>query len=56
MQQKYQTAAFIISHDMDSVRNVADRVALLADGRCYAQGTYQELAQHQDQRVNEFFT
>ena len=56
VQQKYQTAAFIISHDMDSVRNVADRVALLADGRCYAQGTYQERAQHQDQRVNEFFT
>ncbi len=56
VQQKYQTAAFIISHDMHSVRLVADRVALLADGRCYAQGTYQQLTQHQDPRVNEFFT
>ncbi|MBU6123282.1 ABC transporter ATP-binding protein [Hymenobacter siberiensis] len=55
VQQKYQTAAFIISHDMDSVRLVADRVAMLADGRCYAQGTYQELAKHEDPRVNEFF-
>ena len=55
VQQKYQTAAFIISHDMDSVRLVADRVALLADGRCYAQGTYAELARHDDPRVHDFF-
>ena len=55
VQQKYQTAALIISHDMDSVRLTADRVALLADGRCYAQGTYAELAEHADPRVNDFF-
>ncbi|OGX88864.1 ABC transporter ATP-binding protein [Hymenobacter glacialis] len=55
VQQKYQTAAFVISHDMDSVRLVADRVALLADGRCYAQGTYAELAKHEDPRVHAFF-
>ena len=55
VQQKYQTAAFIISHDMDSVRLVADRIALLADGRCYAQGTYEELARHEDPRVHDFF-
>ncbi|SET37603.1 ABC transporter ATP-binding protein [Hymenobacter actinosclerus] len=55
VQQQYQTAAFIISHDMDSVRLVADRIALLADGGCYAQGTYEELARHEDPRVNDFF-
>ncbi|SFP94724.1 ABC transporter ATP-binding protein [Hymenobacter arizonensis] len=55
VQLKYRTAAFIISHDMDSVRGSADRVALLADGRCYAQGTYAELAKHADPRVNDFF-
>ncbi|GAB3841157.1 ABC transporter ATP-binding protein [Hymenobacter jeollabukensis] len=55
VQQKYNTAAFIISHDMDCVRLVADRVALLADGRCYAQGTYEELAHDPDQRIHEFF-
>ncbi|SDY59940.1 ABC transporter ATP-binding protein [Hymenobacter psychrophilus] len=56
VQQKYNTAAFIISHDMDSVRLVADRVALLAEGGCYAQGTYEELARHEDPRVHDFFT
>ncbi|OWP62300.1 ABC transporter ATP-binding protein [Hymenobacter amundsenii] len=55
VQQKYNTAALIISHDMDCVRLTADRVALLAEGRCYAEGTYEQLQQHPDPRVNEFF-
>ena len=55
VQQKYQTAAFIISHDMDSVRLVADRIAMLADGRCFAQGTYEQLTKHEDPQVNQFF-
>ncbi|MDO7852452.1 ABC transporter ATP-binding protein [Hymenobacter convexus] len=55
VQQKYRTSALIISHDMSCVRLVADRVVLLVDGRCYAKGTYEELANKLDPKVREFF-
>lgn len=55
MQRKYHTASIIISHDMHSVRMVADRVALLMDGRCYAEGEYDQLANSTDKNISEFF-
>ncbi len=55
VQQKYNTSALIISHDMNCVRLTADRVALLVDGRCYAAGTYEELARSEDPKVHAFF-
>ena len=55
VQQKYNTSALIISHDMNCVRLTADRVALLVDGRCYAGGTYEELAHNDDPKIHEFF-
>ena len=55
VQQKYNTSALIISHDMNCVRLTADRVALLVNGRCYAGGTYEELARNEDSKVHEFF-
>ena len=55
VQQKYNTSALIISHDMNCVRLTADRVALLVDGRCYAEGTYEELQQQDDPQIHEFF-
>ena len=55
VQQKYNTSALIISHDMACVRLTADRVAVLIDGRCYAGGTYEELSQSPDPKIHEFF-
>ena len=55
VQQKYNTSALIISHDMNCVRLTADRVALLVDGRCYTEGTYEELRQREDPHMHEFF-
>jgi phospholipid/cholesterol/gamma-HCH transport system ATP-binding protein len=55
VQQKYNTSALIISHDMNCVRLTADRVALLVDGRCYAGGTYEELAHNEDPIIHAFF-
>ncbi|UOQ96494.1 ATP-binding cassette domain-containing protein [Hymenobacter sp. 5317J-9] len=55
VQQKYHTSALVISHDMSCVRLVADRVVLLVDGRCYAEGSYEELAVAADPKVHEFF-
>ncbi len=55
VQIKYGTSALIISHDMSCVRLTADRVALLAEGRCYAEGTYDELRTRDDPSVHDFF-
>jgi len=53
--KKYKTSSIIISHDMNCVKNTADRVVLLLDGKCYAQGTYQEFESSDDENIKQFF-
>ncbi|WP_208646774.1 ABC transporter ATP-binding protein [Pedobacter jejuensis] len=55
LQKKYKTSSIIISHDMNCVRNIADRVVLLLEGMCYAQGTYETLEASSDPKINQFF-
>ena len=55
VQQKYRTSALIISHDLACVRLTADRVALLAEGRCYAEDTFAGLEKNPDPVVHDFF-
>ena len=55
IQQKYNTAALIITHDMDCARVISNRVVILIDGINYAEGTYQELYQLKDPKVQAFF-
>ncbi len=37
------TTVFITSHDLDGVERLADRVAILSDGRLVVEGTMEEL-------------
>jgi phospholipid/cholesterol/gamma-HCH transport system ATP-binding protein len=53
--KKYNTSSIIISHDLNCVKIVADRIVMLIDGLCYADGTYEELKQNTDKKVREFF-
>jgi len=55
MKKKYNTSSIIISHDMNCVRDTADKVVLLLDGKCYAQGTYTEFLESADIKVKQFF-
>lgn len=55
IQKKYNTSSIIISHDINCVKIVANRVVMLIDGKCYATGTYNELENSKDQRVKQFF-
>jgi phospholipid/cholesterol/gamma-HCH transport system ATP-binding protein len=55
IQKKYKSSSLIISHDMTCVRLAADRVVVLADGRCYAEGTYEALKKSNDPKVKQFF-
>jgi phospholipid/cholesterol/gamma-HCH transport system ATP-binding protein len=55
IQQKYQTSSIIITHDMGCAKIVADRILVLVDGVCYAQGTYDELNNSDDPKIRPFF-
>jgi phospholipid/cholesterol/gamma-HCH transport system ATP-binding protein len=55
IQEKYQTSSVIISHDMKCVKLVANRIAMLIDGKCYAVGTYDELSASNDEKIRQFF-
>jgi phospholipid/cholesterol/gamma-HCH transport system ATP-binding protein len=55
MGEKYNTSALIISHDMNCIRMTADRIIMLIDGTCYAQGSYEELKKNNDPKVKQFF-
>lgn len=55
IQKKYHTSSIIITHDMNCVKNTADRIALLLDGKCYAQGTYLNFKNSEDKCIKQFF-
>lgn len=55
LQKKYKTSSIIISHDMTCVKNTSDRVVLLLDGRCYTDGTFDELKNSTDEHIKQFF-
>jgi len=55
LQRKYHTSSIIISHDMNCVKNISDRVVLLLDGKCYADGTYESLESSSDEKIKQFF-
>lgn len=53
--RKYHASSIIISHDMRCIKYTADRIIVLIDGKCYAQGTYAELERSSDPSVQSFF-
>ena len=55
VQKKYNASSIIISHDMNCVKMASDRVIVLIDGKCYANGKYEELKRNTDPKVKQFF-
>ncbi len=55
VQKKYNTAAIIITHDVECARITANRMMVIKDGKCAAEGTFDELAASEDELVNSFF-
>jgi phospholipid/cholesterol/gamma-HCH transport system ATP-binding protein len=53
--KKYNTSSIVISHDLNCVKIVADRIVMLIDGKCYAQGSFEELKNSGDKQVKQFF-
>jgi phospholipid/cholesterol/gamma-HCH transport system ATP-binding protein len=55
VQEKYNTSSIIISHDLNCVKVVANRIAMLIDGVCYAIDTFDNLEQSKDPIIQPFF-
>lgn len=55
LQIKNNSSSFIISHDMNCVKNASHRIIMLIDGMCYAVGTYDELIKSNDKKIKQFF-
>ncbi|MFO7823878.1 MAG: ATP-binding cassette domain-containing protein, partial [Cyclobacterium sp.] len=55
IQEKYNTASIIISHDMNCIRMTANRIIMLIEGKNYAEGTFENLIKNRDPKVREFF-
>jgi len=55
IKKKYNTSSLIISHDMNCVRMASDRIVVLIEGKCFANGTYDQLTRNRDPKVKQFF-
>ncbi len=55
VQKKYNTSSLVITHDLRCIHDVADRVAVLIDGKCYTVAPYDELSKSTDKKIMPFF-
>ena len=55
VQKKYNTSSIIITHDIECVRLTANRIIVINDGKCAAEGTYDELTKSADPWIRSFF-
>jgi phospholipid/cholesterol/gamma-HCH transport system ATP-binding protein len=55
VQKKYNTTSVIITHDIECTRLTANRIIVLKDGVCAAEGTFDELEKSADPWVRSFF-
>ena len=55
IKKKYQTSSIIITHDLECAQITADRIVVINDGECVAEGTYDELEHSKNDLVQLFF-
>lgn len=55
IQKKYKTSSIIITHDIECVRTVADRIIMLHEGKVYMEGTLNDFEASKDELVQSFF-
>ena len=55
VQKKYKTSSLIITHDLKCAKTTGNKIKLLKDGNFYAEGTYDELENNEDEVVRQYF-
>jgi phospholipid/cholesterol/gamma-HCH transport system ATP-binding protein len=54
LQEQYDMASIVVTHDLHSAKTIADRIALLQEGNVLIEGTFSELEKSDDKFVSEF--
>ena len=55
IQKKYNATSIIITHDVECARITANRMVVIKDGECIAEGTFKELSESEDEWIRSFF-
>lgn len=55
VKHKFNTTSIIITHDLSCAKSTGDRIAMLHGGKFIKQGTFDELFDTEDERVNQFY-
>ena len=55
VQKKYNTSSVIITHDIECARLTANRIIVIKEGVCVAEGTFTELKNSNDEWIRSFF-
>jgi len=56
LQQALGLTVFLVTHDLDTLHAVCDRIAVLGDRRVLALGPLEELRQHTHPWIQEYFS
>jgi len=54
LQDEHQVASIVVTHDLLSAKTIADRVALLHEGKVLIEGSFEELENSDNKFVAEF--
>jgi phospholipid/cholesterol/gamma-HCH transport system ATP-binding protein len=55
VRHKFNTTSIIITHDLTCAKTTGDKVAMLFDGRFIKQGTFDEVFNTDDERIQNFY-
>ncbi|GAA4412426.1 ABC transporter ATP-binding protein [Nibrella viscosa] len=55
VQEKHHSTSIVITHDLTCAKMVGNRIAMLLDGRFERQGTFEEVFESDDERVQAFY-
>lgn len=55
VQEDFHTSSIIITHDLTCAKTTGDRVAMLLDGKFVRQGTFEEVFESNDERIQNFY-
>ena len=55
IQEIYNVSSIVVTHDLKCTRRVSDRIVILQHGNFIAGGTYEELENHTDDMIRNYF-
>ena len=55
VQHKFNTTSIIITHDLTCAKSTGDKVGMLFDGKFIKQGTFEEVFNTDDERIQNFY-